>query len=156
MSFTCLIRQNHRGCQTLRRYPRMQGGLGTPQTCMIELQLEKHVDPQSLSTLRSLTCTKTTEIRKSRDINQLIRAVRTKLYVQSNCFPVVSINDLSFYTNLYLEPHDMASPCGLIPQSIFNDTFILLPPQDSPKESIDIKFDQLAWDIDVQEKFKQR
>lgn len=75
--------------------------------------------------------------------------------VSSSCFPVSTMSDLGFYTDLFLNPKSVANPCGLIPQSIFNDTFILLPPQDSPKEFINIQFDHLAWDIDKQEKFKR-
>ena len=144
--------------EVVKRYddiPECKADWKTPQTCMIELQLEKHVEPPIFIYYEITNMYQNhRKYSKSRDINQLMGAVRSKSDVQSNCFPVVSMNDLGFYTNLYLEPQDVASPCGLIPQSIFNDTFILLPPQDSPKESINIKFDHLAWDIDVQEKFK--
>ena len=144
--------------EVVKRYddiPECKANWKVPLTCMIELNLEKHVEPPIFIYYEITNMYQNhRKYSKSRDINQLMGTTRTKSEVQANCFPVVSMNNLGFYTNLYLQPTDVASPCGLVSQSVFNDTFILLPPQDSPKESIDIKFDHLAWDIDVQEKFK--
>ena len=122
---------------------------------MIELNLEKHASPPIFIYYEiSNMFQNHRKYSKSRDIMQLMGNERTTAQVDGSCFPVSSMGDLGFYTTLFLDAKDVANPCGLIAQSIFNDTFILLPPQDSIKEYINIKFDHLAWDIDRQEKYK--
>ncbi|OMJ69821.1 hypothetical protein SteCoe_32339 [Stentor coeruleus] len=144
--------------EVVKRYdniPQCKADWRIPMTCMIELELKNHVEPPIFIYYEiSNMFQNHRKYSKSRDIYQLMGQSRSKEDVQSTCFPVATMGDLGFYTNLFLDPKDVANPCGLIPQSIFNDTFILLPPQDSPLETIDIKFDHLAWDIDKEEKYK--
>lgn len=152
------IIESNKITEVIKRYddiPQCKADWKTPQTCMIELHLETHVEPPIFIYYEiSNMFQNHRKYSKSRDINQLMGTVLTANDVKSSCYPVSTMGDLGFYTNLYLAPEEVASPCGLISQSVFNDTFILLPPQDSLKDSINIKFDHLAWDIDKEEKFK--
>jgi hypothetical protein len=144
--------------EVVKRYddiPECKADWRVPQSCMIELDLQAHVSPPIFIYYEiSNMFQNHRKYSKSRDIYQLMGQAPSAATVQTSCFPVATMGDLGFYTSLLLGPKDVANPCGLVAQSIFNDTFFLLPPQNSPKETIDIKFDHLAWDVDRQEKFK--
>lgn len=144
--------------EVIKRYddiPECKADWKVPQTCMIELDLKKHVEPPIFIYYEiSNMFQNHRKYSKSRDIYQLMGNYRSVDEVKSSCFPVSTMSETGFYYNLLLDPNDVANPCGLISTSYFNDTFILLPPQDSPKDSINIKFDHLAWDVDREEKYK--
>lgn len=64
------------------------------------------------------------------------------------CKPVRTMEDLGFIQSTLntakgLEEDDVANPCGLIAQTLFNDTFSLVDPDGLP---VDLKFDDLVLD----------
>mmetsp|Transcript_1693 Transcript_1693/g.1632 ORF Transcript_1693/g.1632 Transcript_1693/m.1632 type:complete len:139 (+) Transcript_1693:233-649(+) len=91
---------------------------------------------------------------KCRDINQLMGEDQSKSEISSYCEPVVTMKDLGLITNLS-EEVEIANPCGLVAKSFFNDTFLLMPPADSPKDNIEVKHDDISWWVDRHEKFKR-
>jgi hypothetical protein len=90
---------------------------------------------------------------KSRDIYQLMGDLRSTSEIDNYCEPVVDMEDLGFYTNLQLKESDPANPCGLVAKSYFNDTYVLYRKSDG--KMIEMKHDDIAWDIDKDEKFKR-
>jgi LEM3 (ligand-effect modulator 3) family / CDC50 family len=145
--------------EVVKRYDdiyQCQANWKVPQSCMIELNLTNHVYPPIFIYYEiSNMYQNHRKYSKSRDIYQLMGSDRSTDDLSSSCFPVIDMEDLGFYNSLPLNKADPANPCGLVSLSLFNDTFSLLPPQDSLKETIDIKFDHLAWDIDKEEKYKR-
>lgn len=144
--------------EVIKRYddiPQCKADWRIPQTCMIELDLKSDVDPPIFIYYEiSNMFQNHRKYSKSRDIYQLMGNDRSVDQVKSSCFPVSTMKDTGFYYDLLIDPEDVANPCGLVATSYFNDTFVLLPPQNSHKESIDIRFDHLAWDVDREEKYK--
>ena len=58
-------------------------------------------------------------------------------------------------TNVNLNPDDTANPCGLMAKTIFNDTFVLFDEEAQQKLEVDIKFDDINYDIDMNTKFEK-
>lgn len=54
-----------------------------------------------------------------------------------------------------LNPDDTANPCGLMAKTIFNDTFVLFDEEAQQKLEVDIKFDDINYDIDMNTKFEK-
>lgn len=74
----------------------------------------------------------------------------------SICDPVLEVEDLYLdkgknYWNITLDDNDVANPCGLAARAYFNDTFNL---KSAKIDSIDIEEDDIAWQSDVDYKFK--
>eukprot|EP00360_Condylostoma_magnum_P000085 CAMPEP_0168315394 /NCGR_PEP_ID=MMETSP0210-20121227/11104_1 /TAXON_ID=40633 /ORGANISM="Condylostoma magnum, Strain COL2" /LENGTH=124 /DNA_ID=CAMNT_0008288321 /DNA_START=340 /DNA_END=714 /DNA_ORIENTATION=+ len=59
-----------------------------------------------------------------------------------------------YYNRDNFAPDDLANPCGLIPRSWNNDTYLLAHSSD-PDVLIQIKRDDISWKIDKDEKFKR-
>lgn len=51
-----------------------------------------------------------------------------------------------------LNPDAVAIPCGLVAQAFFNDTFQISQNQ----KQVQIQFQNLAWDIETDKKFKNQ
>jgi hypothetical protein len=89
---------------------------------------------------------------------------RSKSDVRTNCDPVVDMGDLGFesearhYYNddLDYDKHDVASPCGLMARSFFNDTYTLHKNDDPDSDHFKIHKDDIAWEIDKDQKFKHQ
>ena len=67
---------------------------------------------------------------KSKSNNQLAGQILSDVEVKSDCDPVVYNKDIypglmNYFKNFTLDPNEVASPCGLIAKSFFNDTFQL-------------------------------
>lgn len=92
---------------------------------------------------------------KSRDIKQLMGDDRSKDDVESSCDPIVDMSDLGLKKDdrsygKGLSGGKVANPCGLMARSLFNDTYVL---EKSSGKPFNIKDDDIAWDIDKDEKF---
>ncbi|CAG9322823.1 unnamed protein product [Blepharisma stoltei] len=126
-----------------------------PSTCIIEMDISDHMESPIFIYYEIKNMYQNhRKYNKSRDINQLLGYNQTKSDISSYCEPVVTMKDLGLITNLSKEIK-IANPCGLIAKSYFNDTFILMPPADSPKNTITVKHDGIAWDVDKDDKFKR-
>jgi len=83
---------------------------------------------------------------KSRNDDQLRGMGGENAHTLSDCDPVISLNG---------KDSDPASityfPCGLIAKSVFNDTFLLWNPDNTP---VMMKKDGIAWASDREKKFK--
>jgi hypothetical protein len=88
---------------------------------------------------------------KSRDPMQLMGHSRSKSDVESNCQPIVTMNDLELEVDIPYTNGQVASPCGLIAKSYFNDTFSLLKPHSH--EVVNIHQDDIAWSVERDDKF---
>lgn len=50
-----------------------------------------------------------------------------------------------------LNPNDPAIPCGLVAKSVFNDAYVITDQNSNP---VEIDSSSIAWDSDVEYKFK--
>jgi hypothetical protein len=78
---------------------------------------------------------------------------RSKSDVKTSCDPVVDKDDLGFKEFVYPKSYeensdgdDVASPCGLMARSYFNDTYTLF--KKDGNSAFNIKDDDIAWSID--------
>lgn len=91
---------------------------------------------------------------KNRDIRQLMGKTQSKSEIDSYCDPVKTMGDLGFIiNNYYLNAKSVANPCGLMAKTLFNDTYTINPVTSRISE-VKISFDNLAWETDKDEKFK--
>lgn len=91
---------------------------------------------------------------KSRDIQQLMGEDVSKSKAKPRCYPAVSVEEMGlFVNNPRLSPRSLASPCGLVARSYFNDSFSIFP-KDSDRKKVKISFRDISWDFDRQFKFK--
>jgi hypothetical protein len=70
------------------------------------------------------------------------------------CEPIITNADLGFEYSVNgkkLDPDAPANPCGLVARSYFNDTYAVKDPKGS---EVKIAFDDVAWDSDKNDKFK--
>ena len=73
-----------------------------------------------------------------------------------DCDPIITNKQLGFTKNVKggdLDPNAAAFPCGLVAKSLFNDTYDFYKDKNMA-EKIDINSDDIAWESDVQYKFK--
>jgi LEM3 (ligand-effect modulator 3) family / CDC50 family len=98
---------------------------------------------------------------KSKSADQLQGSILTKDSVSSDCDPIVSMQDLGRTANQLsssnLKAHAgdsnfVANPCGLIAQTLFNDTYQI---QSSNGTAIFIDETNIAWPSDKEKKFKR-
>ena len=89
---------------------------------------------------------------KSKDALQLMGDHRTKADVDKTCFPIITMKDLGMNKSLPIDPSDVASPCGLLPRAMFNDTFSLT--RLDTGVSIPIKETGIAWRSDLRQKYE--
>ncbi len=95
---------------------------------------------------------------KSKSNNQLAGQILSDVEVKSDCDPVVYNKDIypglkNYFNNVTLDQNEVASPCGLIAKSFFNDTFqIEYITTQNTKISIDEK--NIAWESDKELKYK--
>lgn len=92
----------------------------------------------------------------SRNDEQL-RGVVKELGDVTSCSPILKNKDISAELwshdhSTKLDPEGVASPCGLIARSFFNDTFKLLKPDGNP---LNITSKGIAWATDVSDLFKR-
>jgi hypothetical protein len=88
---------------------------------------------------------------KSRDPKQLMGYSRTKEEATRYCNPVVTMGDLGLQVDINYTTNEIASPCGLVARSVFNDTFTLYYPDGY--EVIYIHTDKISWDAEKHLKF---
>lgn len=125
----------------------------TPRTCVISLHVEERMESPVFFYFEIKNMFQNhRRYNKSRDIRQLMGDVRSKSDIRKYCDPVVDMDDLGFYTTLNLTEDDPANPCGLVAKSYFNDTYLMLTPEN---EQVPMSSDGIAWRIDVDEKFKR-
>ena len=76
---------------------------------------------------------------------------------ENDCGPVVRNKDidpnlLSWESKIKLNPDKIASPCGIVAKSIFNDTFSLITDDGVP---IEIDESNLSFEGDAKKKYKK-
>jgi hypothetical protein len=90
---------------------------------------------------------------KSRDFSQLKGSWPEDL---SNCEPIQKNKDISpnlmSVSGKKLDPEAPANPCGLVAKSFFTDKFTLL--KKDAKSKIDMNENGIAWQSDIDNKFK--
>lgn len=126
-----------------------------PESCTLKLHLsEKMESPIFIYYEISNMYQNHRQYNKNRDIEQLMGNSRSKNDIKPNCFPVSTIRDLGLYIdNPHLSPKSVASPCGLIAKSKFNDTYSIAP-TDPKKDPVKISFNDISWSFDRNDKFK--
>ena len=82
--------------------------------------------------------------------------------IDTDCSPVVRNKDIRSSMKNYLgegkdlDPEAVASPCGLIAKSFFNDSYSLIPIVNGiDKKPLDITSNGIAWPADKENKFKR-
>jgi hypothetical protein len=91
---------------------------------------------------------------KNRSSEQLMGNTLSKDDIKPSCYPVSTVRDLGLYIeNPNLSPKSVASPCGLIAKSKFNDTYSIIPRKPN-KDIIRISFNDISWSHDRNDKFK--
>jgi hypothetical protein len=127
----------------------------TPRTCIIDIDIDEDMDSPIFFYYEIKNMYQNhRKYFKSRDILQLMGEDRSKSDIRSNCEPVVTMDDLGFYTKgLTLDDDSPANPCGLLAKSYFNDTFSLLKPDSDDEVYIDQH--DIAWDVDKDDKFER-
>ena len=128
----------------------------TPSTCILKLKLDdKMKSPIFIYYEISNMYQNHRLYNKNRDSLQLHGETRTESEISINCSPVKKMEDLGIeINNPQLTPKSIANPCGLIARSYFNDTYHLSP-VDTKTETIKISFEDIAWSIDKDKKFKK-
>lgn len=81
--------------------------------------------------------------------------------IQSDCDPIVTVDELGNFTTVGgkpLPPGSPANPCGLVAKSFFNDTFQLFSgtAKSDAEATLNISINEtgIAWDSDKEYKFK--
>ena len=126
----------------------------TPRTCILDIEVTSYMSSPVFFyyEIRNMYQNHR-KYNKSRDIFQLLGEEMTKDEIETSCTPIVTMEDLGFYTELDLSQDSPANPCGLVPKSYFNDTYSLLKSESN--EEIKILQDDIAWAIDIDEKFER-
>ena len=75
----------------------------------------------------------------------------------SSCDPIITIDDLGISKTVdgtTLNGSDAANPCGLVAKSFFNDSYSLYNGSTSASNRLAINENNIAWESDVEYKFK--
>lgn len=75
--------------------------------------------------------------------------------LQDDCSPIVLNKDIGRFYSIggdLLDEEEPAFPCGLVAKSLFNDTFNLTSSKTG--EEIEIVTTGIAWESDIEHKFK--
>lgn len=126
-----------------------------PQACVLKIHLsDKMNEPIYVYYEISNMYQNHRRYNKNRNIDQLMGNTISKDDIKPECYPVSKVRDLGLYIdNPNLSPKSVASPCGLIAKSKFNDTYKLT--HTNPKKSdIRISFNDISWSHDRNDKFK--
>lgn len=87
-------------------------------------------------------------------VNQLAGKILTADEVDTDCDPIVTVEDLGIsrtFGGYELSPEAPANPCGLFPKAFFNDTYSLL---NNTNSTVYINETNIAWDSDKEFRFK--
>lgn len=123
-----------------------------PKTCEVTLEITEDLDAPIFVYYEVRNMYQNHRLyTKSRDPKQLMGATRTYSEIETNCDPIITMEDLGLDVNISYTSGQVASPCGLIARSYFNDTFSLLKPQ--TYEPVEILQDGIAWPIEKSDKF---
>ena len=127
-----------------------------PDTCILDLHLEEDIkSPIYVYYQLDNLFQNHRRYVKSRSNTQLKGNKLPLTEVDSDCYPIITNKDLGGRKNLKgfpLPDDDPAFPCGLIAQSVFNDTFELIDPK--TKKNFEINPKGIAWSTDVSDLFK--